>query len=307
MAQHGPKRHIILIGGGGKGGVGKTTFASLVHETLINRHLPYYTAHDTDGGGSGRRFAATYSEVKAVDPEDTQGLDDVLDGLLTAPDGAACLLDIGGGLDARINRWVTQAGPATAAANNDTGIVHFFLMTDLAQSAQALREVIDQWEGTENYHLIVVRNVFFSTRGRFHCFPDDGDAAARIRNRGWKVIDLLPLDQSVATSVENLGVPFARYISGVPIQTPSGERHMPTVGYRRQVQTWQESTALAIEAALPTLSPPPAASRTGSPPPAPKAALKASAPVPAAPELPPAEHTGGRGQDTPFNSAAVAE
>lgn len=241
-------RYLIIVDGGGKGGVGKTTTACAILESLRRRNIPRVRGFDTDGAGEGARFTRAYPDlVTPVNPFDTRSMDRILNELLQEASSAVYVIDVGGGLDTLVHTWITKAGPMTAAQKGHISLQGVFVLTALRQSVERLKHYVDYWTAPDRSEmdLAVLRNLGIDST--FDAF-DDGPTAQRIRRRGWPVADFPALNKDVAIQVEHWNAPFHSYIEDDYV---GSERATPTIGFRDLANGWLTEAMTVIDEILP--------------------------------------------------------
>jgi hypothetical protein len=247
-------KSLVLVDGGGKGGVGKSTVSCAILEALLRRNLPNVVGIDTDGNGEGRRFIRGYpGQVRAANPFDTMSMDGVLMGLLNKePTGTVCVIDVGGGLDEHLYRWLANAGPLVAAEQGFIDITYVYVLCNLRQSVERLRELTDRCINHPKIELVVLRN--FGVSERFDLF-DGSKIEDRIRRQGWRIESFPKLDHAVADQVECSLVGFSTFADEATIVV-DGNHISPSIGFRTMARNWLNTAMDAIDRALLIPSPP---------------------------------------------------
>ncbi|UUX96478.1 mobilization protein [Aquabacterium sp. J223] len=191
--------HLHFVGGE-KGGVGKSLFARLLAQHLIDRAKPL-RCFDTDRShGSLLRYYADYAEPAPLDGHDS--LDRVLEAAAADPD-LNVVVDLAAQTQASLDRWFHDAGVAEVAAEVGAGITVWHVLDSGRDSLPPLQRWLDG--PNAGLPLVVVLN---EVRGDgFEQLTDSG-LLARAEAAGARTLRLRKLPDALLQKVDGQGASF---------------------------------------------------------------------------------------------------
>lgn len=200
----------IVIFGGDRGGVGKTTSAIAYADGLIARGIDFLPL---DADGTNLDFYRRYKNGVAIDHQDFENWQMILE----APENIVINLPAGGG------GWLWENRAVLSEAVQDAGksIDLFFVVSRDQESVHLLKQralPLVQLPGFAS--LTIVRNLYFGAPEKFILLePIERD----LRAKGVRMVDLPELNDLVALTVRNSGKRPAELIQRKElsfIQTP---------------------------------------------------------------------------------------
>lgn len=140
--------HLI---GGEKGGVGKSVFARLMAQYMIDHEIPFI-GFDTDRShGSLLRFYADYASPTIID--DYQSLDSIIETAAEHPD-RRILVDLAAQTHIPLAQWIDESGVLALAEELGIKLCYWNVMDSGKDSVDLLSKLLDQFGSKLNYVLV---------------------------------------------------------------------------------------------------------------------------------------------------------
>ncbi|OQW68861.1 MAG: mobilization protein [Proteobacteria bacterium ST_bin11] len=140
--------HLI---GGEKGGVGKSVFARLMAQYMIDHEIPFI-GFDTDRShGSLLRFYADYASPTIID--DYQSLDSIIETAAEHPD-RRILVDLAAQTHIPLAQWIDESGVLALAEELGIRLCYWNVMDSGKDCVDLLSKLLDQFGSKLNYVLV---------------------------------------------------------------------------------------------------------------------------------------------------------
>jgi len=211
--------------GGEKGGVGKSLFARVLAQYLIDHELPLAAFDSDQSHGSLLRCYADYTQP--IVPAKTDGLDRAVEA--AAEDGQlSVLIDLAAQTHGSLQAWLQSADVPGLAAELQIGLTYWHVMDAGHDSVSLLSRLIDELD--PRVRLVLVLN---EIRGdQFEQLQSSG-VKARAEERGALALAMPRLPDNTVQRIDSHGASFWAAINP---QDPNGS----ALGLieRQRVKVW---------------------------------------------------------------------
>lgn len=219
--------------GGEKGGVGKSLFARVLAQYLIDHQLPL-AAYDSDKShGSLLRYYGDYA--LPLDVGRTDGLDRALEAAAAAPQ-LSVLVDLAAQTHQGLMQWLRDADVPGLAAELKIGLTYWHVMDAGHDSAALLDKLCDELDA--RVQLAVVLN---EIRGDQFTLLREGGVLAKAEARGAQTLALPRLPDATMQRIDSHGSSFWAAIN--PAQ---GQRASLGLLERQRVKVWLQRVYAGI-------------------------------------------------------------
>ncbi|MFT4191228.1 MAG: mobilization protein [Comamonas sp.] len=211
--------------GGEKGGVGKSLFARVLAQYLIDHQLPL-AAYDSDKShGALLRYYGDYTEP--LDVERTESLDQPIERAAADPQ-LTVLVDLAAQSHQALQNWLRQADVPDLAAELGIGLTYWHVLDASHDSATLLGRLSEQLDPRIRLHLVLNE-----IRGDQFTLLQDSGALAAAQARGAQSVALARLPDATVRRIDSRGSSFWAAINA------SGDS-APTLGLleRQRVKVW---------------------------------------------------------------------
>ncbi|MEM6452003.1 MAG: hypothetical protein AAF703_17025 [Cyanobacteria bacterium P01_D01_bin.105] len=215
------KGRIIWVSGG-KGGVGKSTFARGILDVLLNAGVAVAAY---DGDPDNAQLFRFYQEqgmgVKKL-ALDTQGAADGLLDAMEARKAQVFLIDVAAGGSKTLQDLENDIGLISEAAAMGYGFTVVSVLSRIKDSVNLLKLTLGMTEGLA-VDLIAVRNLYFGDDGQFALF-DESMTKQRLIERGGRVVDMPILFANTYEILDRQNLPFSTAVSAPTSVVPRAHR-----------------------------------------------------------------------------------
>lgn len=231
----------VIVTGGERGGVGKSTVARILTERFLPKLGPrVFRAYDTDSGQFHRIYGGNV--VTAVDPRNIDQMAAIVDNLLEDTTGhAVALLDVGANMSDHIHDWLITSGTAAFAADQKLAIHIVHVMGGSVESVKALYDHLREWRDVPKT-VSVVRN--FGVAPHFQDY-DASRTAGVVKQLGIPVVDLPALDRGMYFEIDSNSITFADFIAAKPLAMKPKWKPSPSKG--QTLKHWLDNSQRAFD------------------------------------------------------------
>jgi len=189
--------HLI---GGEKGGVGKSVFARILAQYMIDNEIPFI-GFDTDKShGSLLRFYSDYASPMVID--NYQSLDNLIETALAHPE-QRILVDLAAQTHFPLTQWIEESAVLELADELDISFCYWNVMDSGKDCVELLGKLLDQYGVRLNY--ILVLNQIRDDNFNFLELSGVKDKALELNA---KVISLKRLHAPAMTKIDNNNYSF---------------------------------------------------------------------------------------------------
>ncbi|MEN8446388.1 MAG: division plane positioning ATPase MipZ [Cyanobacteria bacterium J06555_13] len=191
---------------GGKGGVGKSTFARGLLDILVDAGV---NVAAFDGDPSNAQLFRYYKDVgKGVQriELDTKGEADVLLNDMDAQKADIFLVDVAAGGSQALLDLEDDIGLISEAMEMGYRFSVVSVMSRIKDSVNLLRASLEMTEDFDVQH-VAVKNLYFGDENRFSLF-DDSKTEARLKEGGGVVVEMPDLFDDTYELLDKLNLPF---------------------------------------------------------------------------------------------------
>jgi hypothetical protein len=215
--------------GGEKGGVGKSFFARLLCQWLIERRRPF-AAIDADT--SHESLARAYQEfTQVVDLERLESADEIMNRALGSD--RRVVVDLPAQASRFLLRWLDSGEVLRFASEMGIPVTVFHVTDGSFDSVKALSGLLERFGSSVRY--VVVKNL---GRSRYFGLFDESEAQKRLTELGGVVFELRELDGASAHRVDRAGVSL-----WAAANMTEGEAALPPMDRQRLKQFLERSYA----------------------------------------------------------------
>lgn len=198
-------KRVIWISGG-KGGVGKSTFARGLLDVLVNAGLKV-AAFDGDPGNAQlfRYYQSVGNGVQCVDL-DQQGQADVLLDQMEAGQADVFLIDVAAGGSQTLLDLEQDIGLMSEAMAMGFRFTVVSVMSRIKDSVNLLKASLEMTDGFD-VQQVAVKNLYFGEGKRFLLF-EDSKTKLRLENGGGVTLEMPDLFDDTYEQLDQLNLPF---------------------------------------------------------------------------------------------------
>lgn len=187
---------------GGKGGVGKSTFARGLLDILREAGL---NVAAFDGDPTNAQLFRYYDGVQRIEL-DTQGEADALLNEMDAGKADVFLVDVAAGGSQALLDLESDIGLISEAMDMGYRFTVVSVMSRIKDSVNLLKTSLAMTADFDVQH-VAVKNLYFGECDRFRLF-DDSKTEARLLERGGKVVEMPDLFDDTYELLDKLNLPF---------------------------------------------------------------------------------------------------
>lgn len=191
---------IIHLIGGEKGGVGKSVFARLLAQYMIDHEIPFI-GFDTDKThGALLRFYSDYASPTIID--NFESLDTILETASEQPE-RRILVDLAAQTHQPLTLWIEESGVLELAEELGISMYYWNVMDSGKDCADLLCKLFDQFENRLNY--VLVQN---QLRDEHFKILESSGLKERALALNARIINIKRLHTPVMTKIDNNSYSF---------------------------------------------------------------------------------------------------
>lgn len=152
---------VIHFIGGEKGGVGKSVFARLLSQYLIDHDRKFVALDADQSHPTLTRYYADYTEPIHLDV--FESADAIMESAIE--EDRHVLIDLPAQSQRFLDRWIDEGGVLEISEESDVRLVYWYIVDDGRDSANLLGAFLDKYQS--GFHCVVVKNL-----GRGQAFHD---------------------------------------------------------------------------------------------------------------------------------------
>ncbi|MGY8527634.1 nucleotide-binding protein [Paracidovorax citrulli] len=244
-----PSGKPVIVFHGDKGGVGKSTFASLFLDWMQKRQMPVALVDgDTRNPDVSRMFADSMPTVQA-NLRVHEGWMDLTDFMMEQTERTVAV-SLPAGIGAELRKEGSRFLQTLTML--DRPLVMFWVINRLPDSVNLLNEAMQVLESGLSAK-VVVKNLFFGDEDKFSRW-DASETRKRFEKSGGKTIALSELHERTVDKLfaENESImPFST--AAVPVREAASSPHRLTPSENMELLTWLQENHKALDSVRPTL------------------------------------------------------